>query len=59
MAVLAQIVVSAPSGAVLGYVTTSGRAHSVSGWLDVFDADSQLVYSIQGLRIYLHAPIRK
>ncbi len=43
-----QIVVSAPSGAVLGHVRTSGRAYSSSGWLDVFDADNRLVYSVQG-----------
>ncbi len=43
-----QIVVSAPSGAVLGHVRTSGRAYSSSGWLDVFNADNRLVYSVQG-----------
>ena len=43
-----QITVSAPSGAVLGHVRTSGRAYSPSGWLDVFDADNKLLYSIQG-----------
>ncbi|KAL0038088.1 hypothetical protein WJX79_001614 [Trebouxia sp. C0005] len=42
-----KIVVSAPSGAVLGHVRTSGRAYSSSGWLDVFDADNRLVYSVQ------------
>lgn len=43
-----QIVVTAPSGAFLGHVATSGRAHSAAGWLDVFDADNKLVYSVQG-----------
>ncbi|KAL3153123.1 hypothetical protein ABBQ38_012141 [Trebouxia sp. C0009 RCD-2024] len=42
-----KIVVSAPSGAVLGRVQTSGRAYSSSGWLDVLDADHNLVYTIQ------------
>lgn len=54
-----QIVVSAPSGAVLGHVRTSGRAYSSSGWLDVFDADNRLVYSVQGKqcqRLWLAGP---
>ena len=49
-----QIVVRAPSGAVLGHVQTSGRAYSSSGWLDVFDADHNLVYTIQGQHACLH-----
>lgn len=50
-----QIVVSAPSGAVLGRVQTSGRAYSSSGWLDVLDADHNLVYTIQGQHACLSA----